>query len=167
MKNSEIKVFLVEDNQMYGALLAFHLEQKTEFKLKVFETGESLLDTIKSGDIPHLIVSDYNLDGKVKNALELIEQVKEINAEIPVVILTGHSDLKTAVQVLKEGAFDFIVKDDNAFQRIVSILNHVAELIKLKTEIKVQRARSGRDIKRLVFLFVVTLACTVGFILWN
>ncbi len=164
MKNSDITVFLVEDNEMYGALLALHLEQKTEFKLKTFISGESLLEALRKGDVPHLIVSDYNLDGVVKDARILIEEVQEIDSEIPVVILTGESDLKTAVQILKEGAFDFIVKDENAFARIVATLNHVAELIKLKTEIKVHKSRSGRDIRRLVFLFIVTLACTMGFI---
>ena len=66
--------------------------------------GEKLLSTFK----PDLILSDYRLDdmdGEV-----LLTKIKEKNPDIPVIIMTGYSDLRTAVKVIRLGAFDYVTK---------------------------------------------------------
>jgi two-component system response regulator HydG len=66
--------------------------------------GEKLLNTFK----PDLIMSDYRLDdmdGEV-----LLTKIKEKNPDVPVIIMTGYSDLRTAVKVIRLGAFDYVTK---------------------------------------------------------
>lgn len=167
MENSDIKIFILEDNELYSTFLLFELKKKANFTFEVFQSGEEMLKSVKSGNKPNIIISDYNLEGKVRDALDLVGALAKIDLNIPVVILTAQSDLKTAIQILKEGAFDFIVKDENAFERLHTTLNRVAELIKLKHEIKSERIKSKKDIRRLVFLFAISSTFLAVILLWK
>ena len=66
--------------------------------------GEKLTDTFK----PHLVMCDYRLDDM--EGTVLLSKIKEKNPDIPVIIITGYSDLRTAVKVVRMGAFDYITK---------------------------------------------------------
>lgn len=163
MNNSDIKIFIVEDNEVYGQMLAQELIQKTEFDIRVCLSGEELLMNLEYGSLPHMIISDYNLcvNGELQTAQQLIEKLNDMDVSIPVVILSGKNDLKTAVEILKTGAFDFIVKNDEAFYHILSSINKVAELLKLKEEISIQKTTRRKDLKRMALLFALT---TLSFI---
>ena len=66
--------------------------------------GEKLTDTFK----PHLVMCDYRLDDM--EGTVLLSKIKEKNPDLPVIIITGYSDLRTAVKVVRMGAFDYITK---------------------------------------------------------
>ena len=136
---------------------------KTEFQITVFSSGEELIKNLEEGKKPHIIISDYNLsiEGDVCTALQLIEKINTIDSMIPVIILTAKDDIKTAIDVLKKGAFDFVIKNDNAFYHIISSIKKVADLLKLKEEIRIQKLKRSKDIKRMTLLFALT---TISFI---
>lgn len=159
MKNSDIKVFVIEDNELYSKLIERQLKERTDYQVEVFVTVESMLSELKSGNEPHLIITDYYLGHQIKTASELIEEVELINASIPIVVMTSQSDLKLAINILKQGAFDFIVKDNSAFEKIVSTVSKVAELVKLKEEISLHRTRTRKDLQRLTFLIAAAVSC--------
>ena len=163
MNDSEIKIYVVEDNEIYSLILANELMTKTEFRITVFSSGEELIKNLEEGKKPHIIISDYNLsiEGDVCTALQLLEKVNAIDSMIPVIILTAKDDIKTAIDVLKKGAFDFVIKNDNAFYHIISSIKKVADLLKLKEEIRIQKLKRSKDIKRMTLLFALT---TISFI---
>lgn len=141
MKDSDVNVFIIEDNEMYSAFLVEIFTNRVGVNVQVFQTGEAMISALKSGNKPHIIVSDYYFDGEVSNALELFRQLREMAPEIPLVILTAQSDLEIAEEMLKEGVFDFLVKDENAFRKIVSTLKRAMEVLKMKP----QRDRIDND----------------------
>lgn len=166
MKNSDIKVFVIEDNELYSKLIEKQLKDRTDYQVFVFLTVESMLDEVKSGNKPHLVITDYYLGHLIKNALQLVDEMKQIDSSIPIVVMTSQSDLKLAVNVLKNGAFDFIVKDSSAFEKLVSTVYKVAELVKLKEEINLHRARSRKDIRRLSLLVAAAVSFFILFSFW-
>lgn len=166
MRNSDIKVFVIEDNELYSKLIEKQLRDRTDYQLTIFSTVESMLSEVKSGNKPHLIITDYYLGHEIKTALQLVDEMKLIDSSIPIVVMTSQSDLKLAVQVLKQGAFDFIVKDSAAYERIVSTVCKVVELVKLKEEIDLHRKRTQKDLRRLTFLMAAAVSFFLLFSFW-
>lgn len=72
-----------------------------------FETGESLLRKIQSAK-PDVIISDVRMDGM--DGLELLERIQQAHPDIPVIIMTAHSDLDSAVASFQGGAFEYLPK---------------------------------------------------------
>lgn len=137
MNDADIKIYVVEDNEIYSLILANELLTKTDFRITVFSSGEEMMKKIEEGKKPHMIISDYNLSlhGELRTAVQLVEKLNVIDSMIPVIILTAKDDIKSAVEILKKGAFDFVIKSDSAFYQIISSINKVADLLKLKEEI--------------------------------
>ncbi|MDZ7845896.1 MAG: response regulator [Owenweeksia sp.] len=61
------------------------------------------------------------------SGIEVLRKIREAYAEIPVVIVSGQENVSTAVELLKEGAYDYIVKDDNAHERMWKACNNIKE----------------------------------------
>ena len=71
------------------------------------ETAEEALAVLEEREV-HLVLSDLRLPGL--SGRELMEKVKAANPDLPVVIMTAYASLKEAVEIIKEGAFDYTVK---------------------------------------------------------
>ena len=130
MENQQT-VFIVEDDVFYGAMLEYHLTLNPDYVVERFETGKDLLDNIYRR--PIAITLDYSLpdlDGET-----ILKRIQKEYADIPVIIISGQEDIATAVQLLKNGAYDYIVKDENTKERLWSSILKIKETHKLKAEI--------------------------------
>ena len=78
------------------------------------------------------------------NGREVLLEIKKYNPEIPVVIISGQEEIKTALKLLKEGAYDYIVKDGETKDRIWNAINNIRENQKLKTEINTLKEEIGK-----------------------
>ncbi len=103
---AEPVVFLVEDDAAVrkGCEQALSL---ADIGVRGFADGESMLAALAAGN-PALVVSDVRLPGK--DGLELLRDVRRIDRELPVLLMTGHGDVAMAVEAMREGAHDFIEK---------------------------------------------------------
>ena len=128
----KFKVFIVEDDEWYLKMLTYHVDLNPENISEGFLTGKEVLKNLYKK--PDLITLDYSLGDS--NAGELIDKIIEFDAEIPVVIISGQENVSTAVELLKKGAYDYIVKDDDTKDRIWNIIKHLKENVGLKKEIK-------------------------------
>ncbi len=128
----KFKVFIVEDDEWYLKMLTYHVELNPENMTEGFLSGEEVLKNLHKK--PNLITLDYSLGDS--NAGELIDKIIEFDAEIPVVIISGQENVSTAVELLKKGAYDYIVKDDDTKDRLWNIIKHLKEKVGLKKEIK-------------------------------
>jgi DNA-binding NtrC family response regulator len=81
------------------------------------------------------------------SGLEVLKKVKEFNPEIPVIIVSGQEDVSTAVILLKEGAYDYFVKDDDTKDRIWNALKNIREKVELEKEIDVLKEEIGKKYK--------------------
>ncbi|KFD39741.1 regulator [Schleiferia thermophila str. Yellowstone] len=125
------KVFLAEDDEFYGKLLRHHLSLNPDFDVELFTSGGDLFNNLYKR--PDVISLDYRLPDM--SGAELLRKIKKQYPEIPVIIVSGQEDITTAVNLLKEGAYDYIVKDKDTKDRLWNSIRHIRENAKLKTEI--------------------------------
>lgn len=100
------QVILIDDEQAVRMAISQTL-QLEDFDVVEFASAQGVIEQL-SLDWSGVIVSDINLPGK--SGLELFEDVKKIDAEIPFILITGHGDISMAVSAIRDGAYDFIEK---------------------------------------------------------
>jgi two-component system nitrogen regulation response regulator NtrX len=84
---------------------------------------------------PNLIFLDIWLQGSRLDGLQLLDAVKQEHAEVPVVMISGHGNIETAVAAIKRGAYDFIEKPFKA-DRLVLVADRALETSRLKREVR-------------------------------
>ncbi len=102
----EKTVFIVDDEPAIAKLLTYWVKDKWGYKVKTFPNGELMLQKI--GENPDLILLDIMLPGL--NGLEVLKQVKQYNALIPIIILSAQGRIEIALDALRFGAFDYFPK---------------------------------------------------------
>jgi len=125
------KIFIVEDDKLYLEMLSYHLSLNPDYIIEKYETGADCLKNLYKN--PSVISLDYSLPDM--SGTQVIKKVKEYNSEIPIIIVSGQEDVGTAVSLLKEGVYDYIVKDDETKDRLWNSLKNVREKLELKKEI--------------------------------
>jgi DNA-binding response OmpR family regulator len=122
----EIKtpVFVVEDDEAWAATLTNKLGKR--YIVSHFASGEACLDKLTELN-PELIILDYHLEGQM-TGLDTLRQIKQIAPKTTVVMLSAQDNVQTAVDILNHDAYDYIVKGENAFNRLKIVLRkHEAE----------------------------------------
>ncbi|MBN2174422.1 MAG: sigma-54-dependent Fis family transcriptional regulator [Bacteroidales bacterium] len=137
---SSFKIFVVEDDPLYGEMLKYHLSLNPDNEVFKFETGTECLKNLYLN--PSLISLDYSLPDM--SGFEVIRRVREFSNEIPIVIVSGQEDVATAVKLLKEGAYDYFVKDEDTKERLWNTLKNIKERLELKEEINVLKEEIGK-----------------------
>ena len=136
-KAPKVNMFLVDDDPMYLKTLEnSFLKESGHYNAKVqtFLTGDECLKNLHLK--PDVIVLDYYLNGfspKAVNGLEILKKVKKMNAKIQVVMLSGQDKIDIAVNSMKYGAFDYIVKNESAFVRTQNVINNTNINTNIKT----------------------------------
>jgi two-component system nitrogen regulation response regulator NtrX len=92
---------------------------------------------------PHLVFLDIWLQGSRLDGLQVLDVIKEQHPELPVVMISGHGNIETAVSAIKRGAYDFIEKPFKA-DRLVLVAERALEASRLKREVRELRTRSGQ-----------------------
>ncbi len=92
---------------------------------------------------PNLVFLDIWLQGSRLDGLQLLDAVKKQHPELPVVMISGHGNIETAVAAIKQGAYDFIEKPFKA-DRLVLVAERALETSRLKREVKAAQAACRR-----------------------
>ncbi|MBN9259369.1 MAG: sigma-54-dependent Fis family transcriptional regulator [Alphaproteobacteria bacterium 64-6] len=90
---------------------------------------------------PHLIILDIWLQGSRLDGLEMLSAIKKQHPDLPVVIISGHGNIETAVTAIRRGAYDYIEKPFKA-DRLVLVTLRALEASQLRREVKTLRERS-------------------------
>ncbi|MCX6273344.1 MAG: sigma-54 dependent transcriptional regulator [Bacteroidetes bacterium] len=135
-----IKVFLVEDDPVYGEMLRYHLSLNPDYEVERFESGTDLIQNLYKN--PAIISLDYSLPDM--SGMQVFRKIKEHNADIPIVVVSGQEDVSTAINLLKEGAYDYIVKDNETRDRLWNVILHLTEKMQLKQEINHLQEEIGK-----------------------
>jgi DNA-binding NarL/FixJ family response regulator len=118
------KIFVVDDDEMFSSALEDYITRKTKHKVYLFKTGEECLEELHTA--PDVIILDYNLNTVYKNAangLQILEEIKKQDRNIRVIMLSSQEAYGTAMQTLRKGAEEYVIKDEAAFDKIVAICN--------------------------------------------
>ncbi len=129
-------VFLVEDDAAVrkGCEQALSI---ADIGVRAFADGESMLAALADGR-PDLVVSDIRLPGR--DGLALLKELRQFDSELPVLLMTGHGDVGTAVQAMRDGAHDFIEKPFPS-ERLVAAVRSALEKRALVVENRQLRER--------------------------
>lgn len=100
------RILIIEDDVDVSMLLKRFLS-KHNFEVSTAHSGNKGLSMFDD-EQPDLVLCDFRLGDL--DGMEVLSRIKERNYTIPVIIITGYSDIKTAVKVIKQGAFDYITK---------------------------------------------------------
>ncbi len=95
---------------------------------------------------PRLVFLDIWLQGSKLDGLALLDEIKKLHPELPVVMISGHGTIETAVSAIRRGAFDFIEKPFKA-DRLILICERALETSKLRREVADLKKRSGEMIE--------------------
>ncbi|MET0308871.1 MAG: sigma-54 dependent transcriptional regulator [Sphingomonas sp.] len=93
---------------------------------------------------PSLVLLDVWLQGSRLDGLELLDEIKRRDSSIPVLVISGHGNLDTAVAAIRRGASDFIEKPFEA-ERLLLMVERATETDRLRQEVKSLRASVGRE----------------------
>ena len=137
---NSFKIFVVEDDPLYGEMLKYHLALNPDNEVIKYETGAECLKNLYKE--PSLISLDFSLPDM--SGFEVIKKIKEYNSDIPIVIVSGQDDVATAVKLLKNGAYDYFVKDEDTKERLWNTLKNIKETLELKEEISVLKEEIGK-----------------------
>ena len=152
-----LKILLLEDNVYDAELIERELHKaKLNFKTERVDTRQELLDIIPAFE-PDLIISDFNMPQL--NALEALELLKENNYKIPFILVTGSQTEEVAVDCIRQGANDYILKYSltrlpSAIENVLK--NHEIEKEKLKAEKQLKQSEERyrfvvENIKEVIF----------------
>ena len=95
------------------------------------------------GRRPHLVFLDIWLQGSRLDGLQVLDLIKAGHPDLPVVMISGHGNIETAVAAIKSGAYDFIEKPFKA-DRLILVAERALEASRLKREVRDLKARSGQ-----------------------
>ncbi|MBC5991429.1 sigma-54-dependent transcriptional regulator [Pontibacter cellulosilyticus] len=128
---AQFKIFVVEDDPWSGELINYHLSQNPDYEVTVFTTAKECLENLYSQ--PDVICIDYGLPDMTGN--KLLEKIQAFNKDIPVVVISGQSDISVAVNLLKSGASDYLIKDDNMSVLLWNAIAKIREKASLKQQV--------------------------------
>lgn len=134
------KVFIVEDDPFYGELLKYHISLNPDYIVEKFQTGHEFLANLYRN--PSVVTLDYSLPDI--SGLEVLRRVQAYNPKIPVIIVSGQEDVSTAINLLKEGAYDYFVKNEETRDRIWNCLQKIKEKLDLEKEIDTLKEEIGK-----------------------
>ena len=138
MKNEKkIKLFLVDDDAVYLKLLEIEFLENADFEIETYATGELCVAYLTHN--PDVIILDYLLDGVDKtamNGIETLDEIRAVNPEIAVIMLSAQDKIEVAVDCMLHKAADYVVKSETAFIRLkksISSIFHTRKVEKTLT----------------------------------
>ncbi len=120
------KIFVVDDDSMLTEALEDYLTRKIAHKVHSFHTGEDCLKNLS--EEPDVIILDYYLNSVHKdaaNGMEILETIKKNYPGIHVIMLSSQERYGIAIQTLQKGAEQYVIKDENAFEKIAQMINEL------------------------------------------
>ncbi|MEN9928694.1 MAG: hypothetical protein RLZZ231_615 [Bacteroidota bacterium] len=136
------RILIVEDEAAIRRVLSKILSEENEsYQVEEAEDGLQALDKIKATDYD-LVLCDIKMpkmDGE-----ELLQEVKKIKPEIPMVMISGHGDMETAINTMRLGAFDYISKPPD-LNRLLNTVRNALDKKQLVVENKILKKKVSKN----------------------
>lgn len=126
------KIFIVEDDIFYSKLIHHKIAMDPDFDVRIFNSGQSLIDNLHEN--PQVISLDHSLPDYV--GLELLPIILKKCPNCQVIVLSAQNDVQTALQLMKAGAYDYLIKDNDAIEKLWLLVHKANERSVLEDEIK-------------------------------
>ncbi|MGD9535819.1 MAG: sigma-54-dependent transcriptional regulator [Alphaproteobacteria bacterium] len=136
-------ILIVDDEPDIRSLLADILGDEG-YSAKVAADSNTALALIDTMPPPALAILDIWLEGSPMDGMELLERVRALHPELPILMISGHGNIETAVAAIKKGAYDFIEKPFKT-DRLLVMVSRALEAARLRRENAEMRLRLGPE----------------------
>src|SRR5579863_4940178 len=136
-------ILIVDDEDDIRQLVSGILEDEGH-KTRLARNSDEAIAVI-SARRPHLVLLDIWMQGSKLDGLQLLEVLKQNHANVPVVMISGHGNIETAVSAIKIGAYDFIEKPFKA-DRLILVVERALETSRLRREVNELRSKAGAEL---------------------
>jgi len=137
-----LDILIVDDEADIRELVAGVLEDEG-FETRLAASSDEALDALTARR-PSLVLLDVWLQGSRLDGLELLEEIKRRDSTIPVLMISGHGNIDTAVAAIRKGAVDFLEKPFES-NHLLHVVGRATETERLRRENQVLRARFGQE----------------------
>jgi len=151
MKNLQ-RIFIVEDDTFYAGLLKNEIIKNRLGEVESFSSGESFMNNLFK--MPDIVLLDHNLGSM--QGVDILKNIKSLNPNIQVIILSAQVKMRVAITSLKFGAYDYVEKNDFAFDRIKTLIKSITKFNKIVKE------KKRLKIAKIIFTVLVTTLILLG-----
>lgn len=133
-------ILVVDDEEDIRELVAGILSDEGH-ETRTAGDSDSALAAI-TDRVPRLVFLDIWLQGSKLDGLELLDEIKRMHPQLPVVMISGHGNIETAVSAIRRGAYDFIEKPFKS-DRLILVCERALETSQLRREVSEMKRRGG------------------------
>ncbi len=153
-------IYIVDDEPLQRDMLKDHLGKMSGYDVHAFATGEECVAALKVRPAA-IVFLDFYLNSQVKeamNGIDILKEIKEMSPKTEVVMISGQDKIEVAVNTMKYGAFDYIVKGEGAFYRAEKAVFNIYRFNKM--------AGTASRYKRLTVLFGIGMLLMILLVLY-
>ncbi|MBA3648174.1 MAG: response regulator [Chitinophagales bacterium] len=159
MPGNSLVLFIIDDDSAAMHSLKNFVERKYPgIEVATFGSGESAL--VELHRKPDVIVLDYHLKNEKEelNGIEILKRIKDLLPHTPIIFMSDDDHENVAANIVKYGAYDYIVRGSGAYQRLEIMINNATGHLSLHRQIRVQR------IFNIVFILLLFIAFAAIFL---
>lgn len=130
-EQNQFTILVAEDDEWYNRLLVYNLTLNPDYVVHSFSDAKSLLEKLHLQ--PQVITLDYKLPDMTGDVV--LQKIKERSPDTEVVIISEQENIETAVELLKLGAYDYLVKSKDIRDRLLNTINNIKKNAGLKQRI--------------------------------
>jgi DNA-binding NtrC family response regulator len=117
----QFKFFIVDDDVFCANVYEQFLKNIGYYDITYYSNGNDCITNLDKK--PDIIFLDHNMEGM--KGFEVLKKIKRYNPNIYVVMISGQENIETAVDALKYGVFDYLIKDNNVSDKITNIIEKI------------------------------------------
>ncbi len=152
-------LYIIDDDPVQTEMIKDYVSERYIFTLKTYEDGESAMTDIETNK-PEIIILDYHLSSsnpQAKNGIEILKEIKKISPDTKVIMFSGQDNINIALESMRNGAYDYIIKGETAFNKIENTINRLGEIHKLEAINIAQK----RTITLLIVFLIIAITAGV------
>ncbi len=151
MKNYLICV--VEDNKIYNHLVTEYLKKNGFQRVKSYYSGQECIQSLHKEELPDIIIQDYHMQDMT--GIDVLRKVKKESPKSDFIFLTANDSTEIAVNSIKYGAFDYIIKNEVALDKVNDKIKKIIRRKDLENK--------NRQIRKYMWMFLVVILVIIVF----
>lgn len=144
-------MYVVEDNKVYNRIVTEYLKKNGYDNVQSFYSGFECFQNLKRGNYPEIVLQDYTLDDMT--GVEVLRKVKEVSPKTEFIFLTANESMEVAINTIKYGAYDYIIKDEVALKKVISKVQKINVVLDLNEK--------NKQIRKFTIIFLAVLVLLV------
>ncbi len=151
---NNLLIYVVEDNKIYNRLVCEYIKKQNYSNVKSFLSGKECIKQVLKGEHPDIVIQDYHLGDST--GIDVLKNVKKHSKKSEFIFLTANESMEVAVNTIKYGAYDYIVKDnDLALKKVVFKMEKIFR--------EITRQKKDGIIKQVMIISIIVLIIIVIF----